>query len=132
MPQWHDQAQALDQLRAWAETRAVETITWYQRDKRTKRWTSRLLRAAAVIFAVAGGLLPLISSSVHGVNANLGYVLLAIAAGCVAYDHFFGMSSGWMRDIAALQALQSRLGRFHLDWARWQAQQAGALGPVAG
>jgi hypothetical protein len=125
--QWLDHAQALDQLRTWAEDRAVDTINWYLTDKRAKRWTSRLLRAAAVITAVAGGVLPLISGSVHGINPNLGYIFLAIAAGCIAFDHFFGLSSGWMRDIAALQALQDKLARFQLDWARWQAAQAGAL-----
>jgi hypothetical protein len=126
--QWSDQDQALDQLREWAEDRAVEAINWYLRDKRAKRWASRLLRAAAVIAAVAGGALPLLSGTVHGINANLGYVFLAAAAGCVAFDHFFGLSSGWMRDIAALQSLQGRLARFQLDWARWQARQAGVLG----
>jgi len=125
--QWRDQAEALDQLRSWAEARTVETITWYLRDKRGKRWGSRLLRAAAVVFAVAGGVLPLISGSTEGINPNLGYVLLAVAAGCVAFDHYFGLSSGWMRDVAALEALQGRLARFHMHWAKWQAARAGAL-----
>ncbi len=114
--QWSDSAGAIAHLRAWAEARTVETIRWYLRDKQPKRWASRLLRAAAVAFAVAGGVLPLISSTTHGLDPNLGYVLLAIAAGCVAYDHFFGLSSGWMRDVATLQALQGRLARFHMDW----------------
>jgi hypothetical protein len=129
--QWLDHAQAPDQLRTWAEDRAVGTINWYLRDKQAKRWASRLLRAGAVLTAVAGGVLPLVSGSVHGINPNLGYIFLAIAAGCVAFDHFFGLSSGWMRDIAALQALQGRLAQFQLDWARWQAAQAGALGNTA-
>jgi hypothetical protein len=84
-----------------------------------------------VVTAVVGGVLPLVSSSVHGVNPNLGYILLAVAAGCVAFDHFFGLSSGWMRDMAAVQSLQGRLARFQLDWARWQAAQAGVLGGEA-
>jgi SMODS and SLOG-associating 2TM effector domain 2 len=129
--QWRDHGQALGLLRTWAEDRATETINWYLRDKKTKRWASRLLRAAAVITAAAGGVLPLISGSVHGVNSNLGYIFLAVAAACVAFDHFFGLSSGWMRDIAALQALQGQLTRFQLDWARWEAAQAGVLGVEA-
>lgn len=125
--EWADPARTLEKMRAWAEQRAVVTIDWYTRDKRAKRWLSRLLRAAAVVAAVAGGVLPLISGTVNGVNPNLGYVFLAAAAGLVAFDHFFGLSSGWMRDIAAIQALQGRLARFQLDWARWQAEQAGIL-----
>ena len=123
----NDQAQALEQMSAWAESRTVETIDWYLRDKRTKRWSSRLLRGASIALAVTGGVLPLVSSSTGSVNPNLGYIFLAVAAGCVAFDHFFGLSSGWMRDIAALQALQSRLARYHLDLARWQSTEASAL-----
>ena len=125
--QWQD-ADALEQLRGWAEARAVETIHWYLRDKKPKRWASRLLRAGAVVFAVAGGVLPLLTASVHGIDPSLGYVFLALAAGCVAFDHFFGLSAGWIRDIVALQALQGSLTRFHLDWARWQAAQASGAG----
>jgi hypothetical protein len=124
---WADPARTLARLRDWAERRAVVTIDWYTRDKAAKRWFSRLLRAAAVVAAVAGGVLPLISGTVDGVNPSLGYVFLATAAGLVAFDHFFGLSSGWMRDIAAIEALQGTLVRFQLDWTRWQAEQAGAL-----
>lgn len=124
LPAHWDDAEALDQLRNWAEARAVETILWYLRDKQPKRWASRLLRAGAVVFAVAGGVLPLLTATVHGIDPSLGYVFLALAAGCVAFDHFFGLSAGWIRDIIALQALQGALTRFHLDWARWQAARA--------
>jgi hypothetical protein len=124
---WADPTGTVAKLRDWAERRALVTIDWYTRDKRSKRWFSRLLRAAAVFAAVAGGVLPLISGTVSGINPSLGYVFLATAAGLVAFDHFFGLSSGWMRDIAAIQALQGKLGRFQLDWTRWQAEQAGVL-----
>ncbi len=129
--QWREPGLALDRLRTWAEDRATETITWYLRDKQNRRSFSRLLRAVAVVLAVAGGVLPLLSGTTAGIDPNLGYVFLAVAAGCVAFDHFFGLSAGWMRDIATLQALQSRLARFQLDWARWQAVQAGAAGAPA-
>ena len=126
-----DAAGALAKLREAAEQRALEAIGWYASDKRNKRWSSRLLRAAAVVAGVAGGVFPLISRTVDGVNPNLGYIFLAAAAGLVAFDHFFGTSSGWMRDTAAMQALQGRLARFQLDWTRWQAEQAGTVPVVA-
>jgi hypothetical protein len=124
---WHD-AQALEQLRDWAQARAEETIHWYLRDKQPKRWASRLLRGGAVLFAVTGGVLPLLTATATGINPSLGYVFLALAAGCVAFDHFFGLSAGWIRDIVALQSLQGSLTRFHLDWARWQAACAAGTG----
>jgi hypothetical protein len=125
---WADHERAIALLRAWAEDRATETISWYLRDKQAKRWGSRLLRASAVLTAVAGGALPLLAGTVGGINSNLGYVFLAVAAGCIAFDHYFGLSSGWMRDIAAIQALQGTVARFQLDWSRWQATRAGATG----
>ncbi|HUC56554.1 MAG TPA: SLATT domain-containing protein [Streptosporangiaceae bacterium] len=128
---WDDQVRALEQLARWAEARTVETINWYLRDKRFKRLASRSLRAAAIVFAIAGAVLPLVSISTHGVNANLGYVLLAVAAGCIAFDHFYGLSAGWMRDIVAIQALQGRLARFHLEWARWESTHGKALGTAS-
>ncbi|MEO3813495.1 SLATT domain-containing protein [Sphaerisporangium sp. B11E5] len=121
--QWVDPGMALDDLRDWAEGRALELIDWYARDKKVRRVASRALRAGAVMLAVAGGVSPLVFR--EGAGANLGYVFLALAAGCVAFDHFFGISSGWMRDIAALMSLRGRLTRFHLDWAAWQAEGTG-------
>jgi hypothetical protein len=124
---WNDQVRALGQLAAWAESRTVETINWYLRDKKVKRLASRALRAASIVFAVAGVVMPLVSSSTHGISPNLGYVLLAVAAGCIAFDHFFGLSSGWMRDVVAAQSLQGKLARFHVVWARWEANYGPAL-----
>jgi SMODS and SLOG-associating 2TM effector domain 2 len=125
--QWRDPGRAVGQLRSWAEGRTIELITWYLLDKRAKRRASRWLRAAAVVIAVAGGVAPLVSAGVSGINPNLGYVLLGVAAGCVAFDRFFGISAAWMRDIATVHALQGRLTRFHLDWAAWEAAEAGAV-----
>src|SRR5919204_6657443 len=73
---WHDPPVAVDQLRTWAEARAVETIRWYLRDKQAKRWASRFLRLAAVGLAVAGGVMPLLSTSSQGPGRNLGYAFL--------------------------------------------------------
>jgi hypothetical protein len=50
---------------------------------------------------------------------------LTLAAGCVAFDVFFGFSAGWTRDMATAQALQRRLLHFELAWTGWQTAQAG-------
>jgi hypothetical protein len=44
-------------------------------------------------------------------------VLLALAAACVGFDRFFGLSSGWMRNITTAQALRRRLELLQYDWA---------------
>jgi hypothetical protein len=117
----------MEVLREWAEKRAVETIEWYLRDKRKRRVNSRLLRATAVIFGVTGGIVPLLAVTFAAIRIEIGYILLALAAGCLAFDHFFGVSSGWMRDIITSQKLQGRLTRFQIAWAVWQARESGAL-----
>lgn len=107
----------LNSLRDWAEGQAEDTIAWYLRDKAVRRSISRLLRGCAILLGVAGGVVPLISAASSGIVASWGYVLLAMAGGCLAFDHFFGLSSAWMRDIATAQALQRALTEFRLDWA---------------
>ncbi|PZG16125.1 hypothetical protein C1I95_18325 [Micromonospora craterilacus] len=107
----------LNSLREWAEGQAEDTIAWYLRDKAVRRSISRLLRGCAILLGVAGGVVPLLSAASAGIGASWGYVLLAMAGGCLAFDHFFGLSSAWMRDIATAQALQRALTEFRLDWA---------------
>jgi hypothetical protein len=119
---WQRPAEALDRLRAWAEGEAGQAIEWYLRDKATKRFGSRVLRALAIAAAVAGGVAPLVTAGRAQVTP-WGYVLLAVAAGCVAFDHFFGLSSSWMRDMNTVRALQSRLVDFRFEWVNATAEQ---------
>lgn len=111
---------AVEELRRWAERRADDTIDWYRRDKRVRRQASRWLRAGSIIFAVAGGAAPLASAAWRGDAGSWGYLLLAAAGGCLAFDRFFGISAGWMRDMTTMQALTDRLERFRLDWVSSQ------------
>jgi hypothetical protein len=43
---------------------------------------------------------------------QLGYVMLALAAACVGFDHFFGLSTGWMRFMVTEMSLQQVLAEF--------------------
>jgi hypothetical protein len=111
------QREALVRLRAWAEQSAEDAVDWYLRDKRRKRTGSRLLQSLAIVFAVAGTAVPLGTAAAGGPGQGWGYVLLAVAAGCKAFDHFFGLSSAWMRDIASAHALRGELDAVRLEWA---------------
>lgn len=120
---WRNPVVALDTLRRWAEQEAAEAVTWYLRDKTGKRLGSRVLRALAIVLAAAGAIAPLLAAGTAS-RTNWGYVLLALAAACVAFDHFFGLSSGWLRDVATAQALQRRLAQFRFAWVAANADQA--------
>ncbi|WP_407564759.1 SLATT domain-containing protein [Streptomyces sp. 184] len=129
------QREILRELRAWAEREAEDAIEWYLNDKRLKRRGSRVISALTILLAVAGTLIPLASVVSGGPPQGWGYVLLALAAGCKGFDHFFGLSSGWMRDITAAHALRAELNDFRMAWAAEQLRAAepasGTLDPAA-
>lgn len=116
---WTDPVATLETLRSWAIESAEKSVMWYLNDKRSKRKASRLLRGLSIILAAAGGVVPQLGSLGLPLPADgfrIGYAAFALAAACVAFDYFFGLSSGWMRDIAAAQSLQSMIRQFDLKW----------------
>jgi hypothetical protein len=112
-------------MHRWAVDEGQAAIAWYRRDKVFKRDGSRLLRALAIIFAAAGSLAPLLGAVLDDRTLSWGYVLLAAAAACVAFDRFFGLSSAWMRDISMINAIQRRTTEFELEWVAPHFQNAG-------
>jgi hypothetical protein len=48
---------------------------------------------------------------------DAGYLLIALAGGCVALDRFFGYSSGRIRYTTTALALEKSLDEFRLEWA---------------
>ena len=85
MEQWQDTEAALTQLYRYAEARAIDAIDWYLADKRGKRIWSRGLRLLVILLVTAGGLQPLLDAAAPGPSRTAwGYVLLALAAACMA------------------------------------------------
>ncbi|MDX3372682.1 SLATT domain-containing protein, partial [Streptomyces sp. ME02-6987-2C] len=70
-----------------------------------------------------------LSGAVGGV-APWGYLALLWAVACVAGDRYFGVTSGWMRDVATAQAVQRRLQALQFDWASESVREV--LGPADG
>jgi hypothetical protein len=109
--------ESVELLRTWAEGVAEDAVEWYLAETRRKRIIARSLRASTLVLLVGGALAPLINATATGELGALGYVLLAAAAGCAAFDHFFGLSTGWVRAMGTAQGLQRRLNAFRLAWA---------------
>ena len=129
-PDWSgDVTTHLENLRVYAERKIHEELSWYYRKKRGRSDTSQAIRFSALIFSGLGGLVPLLIS-VFGSRpqwdwldtfeavrfGQLGYLFLAIAAGLFLLDKYFGYSTGWMRYIVAMQAIEKAREAFRLDW----------------
>jgi hypothetical protein len=100
-----------------AESAALAAIDWYLWKKTIKSRWSRGLRALAIVLAVCGGVVPL----VHAADARLiapewGYVILALSAGCVLLDRYFGFTTSWMRYMRAQSRLHRALVLAQADW----------------
>ena len=127
-------ANSLTLLRRYVESEAQRQIDWYFRKMTAKSRASSALRFAAIVLFLAGGLAPLAKAaltpeSLHRLSfdiAQAGYLLLALAAGCLALDRFFGFSTAWMRYVTAALALEKSLEEFRLEWTRSLAKLRGA------
>ncbi|SEQ70136.1 hypothetical protein SAMN04487983_1007128 [Streptomyces sp. yr375] len=128
---WGEPAERLDELYRWVERGALETVAWYLTDRVWKRRGARVLRGGAAAGAVCGAALPLLDlTRVMGGVAPWGYLALLLAVACVGVDRYFGLTSGWMRDVATAQAVQRRLQVLQFDWASESVREV--LGPAEG
>lgn len=114
---WQNTRAALTSAYGSVNTRATEIVQWYQKDKRSKRRWSRILRLTGLLLATGGGIVPLASALNPQIPGQLGYILLAVAAGTIAIDRFYGLSNGWMRDMRTITSVNLRLATFRFDWA---------------
>ncbi|MFF7180086.1 SLATT domain-containing protein [Streptomyces sp. NPDC008121] len=129
---WGEPAERLDELYRWVESHALRTAEWYLSDRVRKRRCARALRSGTALGVIAGAALPLLDLTglaAHGV-AGWGYLSLLLAAACLACDRYFGLTSGWIRDVATAQAVQRRLQMLQFDWASENVREV--LGPTEG
>ncbi|MGW6454778.1 SLATT domain-containing protein [Streptomyces sp. NPDC055078] len=128
---WGEPAERLDELYRWVETGALRTAEWYLSDRGRQRLTARLLRLGTAIGAVAGATLPLLDlTGIVSGAAQWGYLSLLLGAAFLGCDRYFGVTSGWMRNVATAQAVQRRLQALQFDWASESVREV--LGPAEG
>ncbi|MEE1941726.1 SLATT domain-containing protein [Streptomyces sp. TRM 70361] len=128
---WAEPAERLDELYRWAEEGALQVAEWYLADRARKRRGARLLRAGTALSAAAAGALPLLDLAGALDGAALwSFLALLAAAVCAGCDRWFGLTSGWMRDMATAQAVQRRLEMLQYDWASECVREV--LGPTEG
>lgn len=105
---------------------------WYWKSIKTKRWTSLWIRVLSFLLLAAGTILPVIAAT-RGEPADRldltqwGVGALAAAGLLQLADRAFGWSSGWMRYIATVTAMESCTHQFELKWAGIILEKGGAL-----
>ncbi|MEU8825926.1 SLATT domain-containing protein [Streptomyces sp. NPDC048636] len=128
---WGEPAERLDEVYQWVEEGALRVAEWYLAERLWKRRTAQGLRVGAAAGAVVGAALPLLDlTRVLDRGAGWGAFALLLAVACVGADRFFGLTSGWMRDMATAQAVQRRLEALQFDWASESVREV--LGPTEG
>jgi hypothetical protein len=94
-------------------------VEYYYRLRTNARLSSGILRGAGIVFAVLGGLIPLLAATGHEKLTSLspwGYVLLAIAAGFYGANQLFGGTSGHVRNVTAQLKLEKIMTVSRLKW----------------
>jgi hypothetical protein len=115
----------LDALHNYVENLAVHHWTWYMNHRRRRLVASFNIRMFSLIFLFAGGLCPLLSKSWPSSPIDFdswGYVLIAVGGGLLLFDRLFGLSSSWMRDIAAALQIDALRGGFRMQWISIQSE----------
>ncbi|MEO3798110.1 SLATT domain-containing protein [Nonomuraea sp. B10E15] len=108
-----------------AERNSLTAIDWYLWKKTIKSRWSRGLRATAIVLAVCGGVVPLVHAADNRLIApEWGYVLLALSAGCVLLDRYFGFTTSWMRYMRAQARLHRALLLAQADWTAAMCRSA--------
>jgi hypothetical protein len=112
----------LNEIYQYVKSQAIDAINWYLKRKGPASRFSKSLRLLAIIVGTLGAVFPLLQSTDFAENSNnfsqYGYILLALAGGCVLLDKLFGFSSNWMRYMNTIMRLKILLAEFEMDWAR--------------
>ncbi|WP_375537864.1 SLATT domain-containing protein [Streptomyces sp. Amel2xB2] len=129
---WGEPGERLDELYVWVEQRALLIADWYLSDRAWKRRGARVLRTGAALGATVAAVLPLLAltGTLSVRDAVWGYVALLGAVVCLCADRCFGLTTGWIRDVATAQAIQRRLEVLQYDWASLSVREM--LGPAEG
>jgi hypothetical protein len=106
------------------ETRSREGRDWYWRSIRGKRLGSLAVRTVAYVAAVGGSAAPIIAAVRPTADERLfitqiGVACLVLAGVVLLADRLFGWSSGWLRYVSTVLAMERLTQQFRMDWAAY-------------
>jgi hypothetical protein len=122
--QFHGKAphEALPAIYSHAVTFSHECRGWYWKSIRNKRLISLIARLVTFLLAGFGVAAPLIAAvwpkdADRLLWSQLAVVALAVAGVMQLADRVFGWSSGWLRYIATVTAMENLTRGFQMEWS---------------
>jgi hypothetical protein len=124
--------EALQTIYEHASGTSTKISGWYWTSIKTKRNTSLCVRLVTFLLLAFGTILPILAGLGNDPESRLqftqyGVVALALAGLLQLADRIFGWSSGWLRYITTVTAMESLTRKFELDWAEYILNRMGAL-----
>jgi hypothetical protein len=97
---------------------------WYWTSIRMKRRFSTLARGVSYALAVVGVAGPLLAATrtdadIKIIFTQAGITAIAVAGAVLLCDTVFGWSSGWLRYVTTVTAMERLTLQFQLDWASY-------------
>jgi SMODS and SLOG-associating 2TM effector domain 2 len=107
--------------------------TWYWESIKVKRLSSHGILLSTLILLIIGTLLPILAGLGDNPAVRLQYTQLGVAALAFAgllqvADRVFGWSSGWLRYITTVTAMENLTRKFELDWASYIVEKGTNIG----
>jgi hypothetical protein len=107
--------------------------TWYWESIKSKRLSSLGVRGVTFALLIIGTVLPILAGLddrplVRLQCTQFGVVALAFAGLLQVADRVFGWSSGWLRYITTVTAMENLSRKFELDWASYIVDKGSTIG----
>jgi len=116
-----------------AENLSKAKCTWYWESIKSKRLSSLGVRLLTFTLLIVGTVLPILAGlgekpEVRLQCTQLGVAALVFAGLLQVADRVFGWSSGWLRYITTVTAMENLTLKFELDWASYIVDKGSKIG----
>ncbi len=124
---------ALPEIYEHAKETSSVAREWYWKSIKAKRTMSMAIRLLSFLLLICGAVLPILAALSSDVSTRLcftqfGVAALAVAGLLQAADKVFGWSSGWLRYMTTVTAMEATTREFELGWADYMINKAGPMG----
>jgi SMODS and SLOG-associating 2TM effector domain 2 len=124
---------ALPAIYSYATNSSRNRCGWYWESIKTKRRLSISILLFTLIFLIIGTLLPIVAGVGDEADVRLQYTQFGVASLAIAgllqiVDRVFGLSSGWLRYMTTVTAMENATRKFELDWASYLVDKASNIG----